>query len=71
MSTESPIDLVKYGVLWQKVESMEKKIDKLEDGMSELLELANKGKGGFWMGMVIVSAISTFTGYLLHLFGPK
>lgn len=71
MSTESPIDLVKYGVLWQKVESMEKKIDKLEDGMSELLELANKSKGGFWMGMVIVSAISTLTGYLLHLFGPK
>jgi hypothetical protein len=71
MSTESPIDLVKYGVLWQKVESMEKKIDKLEDGMSELLELANKGKGGLWIGMVIVSTISTFTGYLLHLFGPK
>ena len=45
--SESPIDLVKYGVLWQKVENMEQKIDKLETGMEELLKLANQGRGGF------------------------
>ena len=43
------IDPVKYGVLWQKVEELEKKIDKLEAGMEKLLELANKSKCGFWM----------------------
>ena len=43
----SDIDLVKYGVLWQKVESMEAKIDKMEAQLETLIELANKGRGGF------------------------
>jgi hypothetical protein len=58
------IDPVKYGVLWQKVEELEKKIDKLEDGMATLLALANQSKGGFWMGMVVVSVISSVVGYV-------
>ena len=58
------IDPVKYGVLWQKVEELEKKIDKLEAGMEKLLELANKSKGGFWMGMAIISVLSSIVGYL-------
>jgi len=57
------IDPVKYGVLWQKVESLEAKIDKLEASVEKLLELANQSKGGFWMGMAIVSAISSVIGY--------
>lgn len=68
MST-SEIDLVKYGVLWQKVESMEAKIDKMEAQLETLIALANKGRGGFWMGMVFVSAISSVVGYVSHLFG--
>jgi hypothetical protein len=59
----SDIDLVKYGVLWQKVESMEAKIDKLEANMEILIALANKGRGGFWMGMALVSGVSTVMGY--------
>jgi len=62
------IDPVKYGVLWQKVESLEAKIDKLETSMEKLLELANQSKGGFWMGMAVVSAISSIAGYLTNLF---
>ena len=64
----SEIDPVKYGVLWQKVQDLDKKVDKLEEGMDELLALANKGKGGFWAGMAIVSAISSFIGYVSHWF---
>jgi hypothetical protein len=60
------IDPVKYGVLWQKVESLEAKIDKLETSMDKLLELANQSKGGFWMGMAVVSAISSIAGYLTN-----
>ena len=63
---EPQFDLVKYGVLWQKVQDLDKKVDKLEKGMEELLELANKSKGGFWMGMTIVSAISSVIGYFTH-----
>ena len=67
MST-SEIDLVKYGVLWQKVESMEAKIDKMESQLETLIALANKGRGGFWMGMLFVSAISSIVGYFSHMF---
>jgi hypothetical protein len=57
MSEENGIDLYKYGKLVAQVEAMEKKIDKLEVGMEALLELANKSKGGFWMGMTIASIV--------------
>lgn len=64
MSNE--IDLFKYGQLVAQVEAMEKKIDKLEAGMEQLLELANKGRGGFWMGMMVVSAVSALIGFVTN-----
>ena len=60
------IDPVKYGQLWEKVDSLTTKVDKLEEGMEELLALANKGRGGFWAGMAVVSAFSTFIGFVSH-----
>ena len=59
-------DPIKYGVLWQKVQDLDKKVDKLESGMEELLALANKGGGGFWMGMAFISAVSSVIGYVSH-----
>lgn len=49
------IDPVKYGVLWERVQAMDRKVDKMERQIEQLLELANKSKGGFWMGMAIAS----------------
>ena len=60
------IDPVRYGQLWEKVDTLTAKVDKLEEGMEELLALANKGRGGFWAGMAIVSAFSTFIGFVTH-----
>jgi hypothetical protein len=57
MNENSQIDPYKYGKLVATVESLEKKVDKLEAGMEELLALANKGRGGFWMGMTIASIV--------------
>lgn len=62
------IDLVKYGVLWQKVQDMDKKMDKMERQIEQLLELANKGKGGLWFGMSIISGVSVMVGYALNFF---
>ncbi len=62
------IDPVKYGALWQKVQDLDKKVDKLEEGMDELLALANKSKGSLWAGMMLVSAISSAIGYFSNLF---
>ena len=57
------IDPVKYGVLWEKVDNLTAKVDKLEEGMEELLALANKGRGGFWAGMMIASLIGALVSY--------
>jgi hypothetical protein len=64
--TEQFPDPYKYGKLVAQVEAMEKKIDKLEQGMEELLALANQSRGGFFAGMAIVSAVSALVGYITH-----
>lgn len=71
----SEIDPVKYGVLWQKVEDyerrfdqMEAKMDKLERHIENLVALANQGRGGFWAGMALVSAISSAVGFFSSYF---
>lgn len=57
---DTNFDPVKYGVLWERVQVMDKKIDKMERQIDELLELANRGRGGFWMGMTIASMAGGF-----------
>jgi hypothetical protein len=72
------LDPVKYGVLWntvenneKKLEEMNKKIDKMESKLEELCYLAERGRGGFWMGMLFISAFSTGVGWLIHLFSKS
>ena len=60
------IDPVAYGGLWQKVQDMDKKMDKVELQLEELVALANKGRGGLWLGMTIVSITSAIVGYLIN-----
>ena len=71
MSGESPIDMFKYGQLVATVETLEKKIDKLEASVCQLVELANRSKGGFWVGMMVVSAVSSFIGFIAHYLTGK
>lgn len=51
------IDPVEYGKLLAKVETLSSKVDVMEADIKTLLELANKSKGGFWMGMSIASLV--------------
>jgi hypothetical protein len=69
--SEFQIDPVEYGQLIQKVDQLSNKVDKLESGMEELLALANKGRGGFWVGMMVVSSLSAIVGYITHLIAGK
>ena len=64
MSNLVEIDPVKFGVTWQKVEAMEYEVAELRKDVKQLLELANKGRGGLWAGMMVVSAISAFVGFI-------
>jgi hypothetical protein len=68
MAEGNEIDLVKYGVLWQKVQDMDKKMDKVERQLDDLVALANKGRGGLWFGMTVVSGASAVVGYMLNYF---
>ena len=72
------LDPVKYGALYQKVQDYERrfdemsaKTDKLESNIEKLVAMANQGRGGFWVGMAVVSAISSAMGYLSHLIGKS
>ena len=58
------IDRVEYGRMLATVASLEKKIDKMETSLDELLALANKGRGGFWAGMMIASLIGAVISYM-------
>lgn len=67
------IDPVKYGVLWQKVEGYEtkfqtidKKMDKIEEQLEILIANQNQQQGAAWLATGILAALSTLGGWLLH-----
>lgn len=63
----SDIDLRDFGRLEAEVEALQKQVTSLESKVDVLLELANKSKGGFWVGMGIASAL----GGLVTFIGEK
>ena len=46
-----------FGKLEAQVEALQGEVSDLRGDVKTLLELANKSKGGFWMGMTIASFI--------------
>lgn len=54
----SEIDPREFGKLEAQVEALQKEVHALRDDVRLLLEMANKSKGGFWVGMAVVSAVS-------------
>ena len=49
------VDARDFGRLEAQVESLHGQVTQLSTDVKALLELANKSKGGFWMGMTIAS----------------
>jgi DNA anti-recombination protein RmuC len=56
----SEVDAREFGKLEAQVEALQKEVHSLSSDVKALLELANKSKGGFWMGMTIASAVGGF-----------
>ena len=54
----SEIDARDFGRIEAQVEALQVEVHQLSNDVRSLLELANQSKGGFWMGMVIASALS-------------
>ena len=72
------IDLVKYGVLWnrvenyeQRLEAIDKKIDKMESQLDQLVANSNKQQGMAWLGVGMLSVLSTIGGWVIHYFTSK
>jgi DNA anti-recombination protein RmuC len=51
----SEIDARDFGRLEAQVEALNGQVTQLSTDVKSLLELANKGKGGFWGGMLLAS----------------
>jgi hypothetical protein len=62
---------VKFGLLIGQVRALESQVEDLQKDMKALLELANQGKGGFWMGMTIASIFGGVVSWLASHMGGK
>lgn len=51
------IDPITFGRMQAEVHLLRSEVATLQTDVKELLALANKGKGGFWMGMTIASML--------------
>jgi hypothetical protein len=71
------IDPIKYGAMWQRVqdyerrfEDMDKKLDRMDAHITQLMAMANQSKGGLWAGMAIASALgAVITWVMAHMRG--
>lgn len=61
------IDPREFGRLEGEVKALQQEVQGMRSDVRELLELANKSKGGFWMGMTIAS----FVGGVVTFVGEK
>lgn len=64
MADLEKFDMFKFGGLVNQVENLQHKVDAMDRDIKELLELANKSRGGFWMGMTIASLVGGFLTYI-------
>ena len=75
---DGKIDLVRYGVLWNKVEnyeqkftSMEKKIDEMESDLKKLVLMAERSKGSLWALMGVASVVGGALSLITDFFFKK
>ena len=57
-----------FGKLEAEVHSLRAQMTMLQSDVRALLELANKGRGGLWFGMTMVSGASAAIVWVINLF---
>jgi len=60
----SEIDPREFGKLEAQVEALQAEVSAMRDDIKALLEMANKSKGGFFVGMAIASVIGGFISFV-------
>ena len=71
MEDNGKIDLVRYGVLWNKVENyeqkfeaMEKKMDTMDADLKKLVLMAERSKGSLWALMGVAGIFGSVVSFL-------
>jgi hypothetical protein len=67
----SEIDPREFGRLEAEVHSLRTQVTDLQKDMRELLELANRSKGGLWVGMGIAALAGSVVSWLIGHFVTK
>ena len=67
----SDIDPLKIGVMWQKVETMEREMAEMRHDIKTLLAMAERSKGSLWALMGVASVVGGFITILVDLFLNK
>ena len=62
----SEIDPREFGKLEAQVEALQIEVSAMRDDIKALLEMANKSKGGMFVGMAIASVIGGFIFFFLN-----
>ena len=60
----SDIDPRDFGKLEAQVESLQAEVHALREDIKSLLEMANKSKGGMFVGMAIASVVGGFISFV-------
>ena len=60
----SEIDPREFGKLEAQVEALQSEVHALRQDIKTLLEMANKSKGGFFVGMAIASLVGGFISFI-------
>lgn len=64
----SNIDPVEYGKLLEKVEALEEIVGSMEADLKQLLALANKSRGAFWVGLSVASFVGALVTVVFRKF---
>jgi len=67
----SDIDPMKIGVMWQKVEAMEKEMAEMRNDIKQLLAMAERSKGSLWALMGVASVVGGFITIIVDVFLNK
>ena len=67
----SDIDPVKVGVMWQKVEAMEREMTEMRSDIKTLLAMAERSKGSLWALMGVASVVGGFITIVVDVFLNK
>jgi hypothetical protein len=62
------IDPIEYGKLLEKVEALEERVGSMEADLKQLLALANKSRGAFWVGLSVASFVGALVTVVFRKF---